>query len=144
MTARSLSLAHRPEVTHADMANAIRFLTIDAVEKARHPAISEVQVIGIPDRKFGEQVMAWIKLKPGATSSTEAIREFCQGRIAHFKIPRYVKVCRSLPPSPSTARPRKTRCGKSPSKKWAWKKPPKLPRHSRALQFTRHFLSPKK
>ncbi len=62
-----------------------------------HPAISEVQVIGIPDRKFGEQVMAWVKLKPGATSSTEAIREFCKGRIAHFKIPRYVKFVDSFP-----------------------------------------------
>jgi fatty-acyl-CoA synthase len=62
-----------------------------------HPAISEVQVIGIPDRKYGEQVMAWIKLKPGATSSTEAIRGFCKGRIAHFKIPRYVKFVDSFP-----------------------------------------------
>jgi len=62
-----------------------------------HPAISEVQVIGIPDRKYGEQVMAWIKLKAGATSSTEAIREFCKGRIAHFKIPRYVKFVDSFP-----------------------------------------------
>ena len=62
-----------------------------------HPAISEVQVIGIPDRKYGEQVMAWVKLKPGATSSTEAIREFCKGRIAHFKIPRYVKFVDSFP-----------------------------------------------
>jgi len=62
-----------------------------------HPAISEVQVIGIPDRKYGEQVMAWVKLRPGATSSTEAIREFCKGRIAHFKIPRYVKFVEAFP-----------------------------------------------
>jgi fatty-acyl-CoA synthase len=62
-----------------------------------HPAISEVQVIGIPDRKYGEQVMAWVKLKPGATSSTEAIRQFCKGRIAHFKIPRYVKFVDAFP-----------------------------------------------
>jgi len=62
-----------------------------------HPGISEVQVIGIPDRKYGEQVMAWIKLRPGATSSTEAIREFCKGRIAHFKIPHYVKFVNSFP-----------------------------------------------
>jgi len=62
-----------------------------------HPAISEVQVIGIPDRKYGEQVMAWVKLKPGATSSAEAIREFCQGRIAHFEVPRYVKFVDSFP-----------------------------------------------
>ncbi|HMD84820.1 MAG TPA: AMP-binding protein [Terriglobia bacterium] len=62
-----------------------------------HPAISEVQVIGIPDRKYGEQVMAWVKLRPGARSSTEAIREFCKGRIAHFKIPRHVKFVDSFP-----------------------------------------------
>ncbi|MGA2985350.1 MAG: AMP-binding protein [Terriglobia bacterium] len=62
-----------------------------------HPAISEVQVIGIPDRKYGEQVMAWVKLKPGATASTESIREFCQGRIAHFKIPRFVKFVDAFP-----------------------------------------------
>ena len=62
-----------------------------------HPAISEVQVIGIPDRKYGEQVMAWVKLKPGASSSTEAIREFCKGRIAHFKIPRFVKFVDGFP-----------------------------------------------
>ena len=62
-----------------------------------HPVISEVQVIGIPDRKYGEQVMAWVKLKPGSTSSTEAIREFCKGRIAHFKIPRYVKFVDAFP-----------------------------------------------
>jgi len=62
-----------------------------------HPAISEVQVIGIPDRKYGEQVMAWVKLKPGATASAEAIREFCQGRIAHFEVPRYVKFVDSFP-----------------------------------------------
>jgi fatty-acyl-CoA synthase len=62
-----------------------------------HPAISEVQVIGVPDRKFGEQVMAWVKLKPGSTGTAEGVREFCKGRIAHFKIPRYVKFVDSFP-----------------------------------------------
>jgi fatty-acyl-CoA synthase len=62
-----------------------------------YPAISEVQVIGIPDRKYGEQVMAWVKLKAGATATVEEIRAFCQGRIAHFKIPRYVKFVDSFP-----------------------------------------------
>jgi fatty-acyl-CoA synthase len=61
------------------------------------PAISEVQVIGIPDRKYGEQVMAWVKLKPGSASSAEEIRDFCKGRIAHFKVPRYVKFVDAFP-----------------------------------------------
>jgi fatty-acyl-CoA synthase len=61
------------------------------------PAISEVQVIGVPDRKYGEQVMAWVKLKPGFTSSGEEIREFCKGCIAHFKIPHYVKFVDAFP-----------------------------------------------
>lgn len=61
------------------------------------PVISEVQVIGVPDRKYGEQVMAWVKLKPGTTSTPEEIREFCKGRIAHFKIPRYIKFVDAFP-----------------------------------------------
>ena len=62
-----------------------------------HPAVSEVQVIGIPDRKYGEQVMAWVKLKAGAHTGAEDLQEFCKGRIAHFKIPRYFKFVDSFP-----------------------------------------------
>ena len=62
-----------------------------------HPAISEVQVIGIPDRKYGEQVMAWVKLKPGVTASSEELREYCEGKIAYFKIPKYFKFTDSFP-----------------------------------------------
>ena len=62
-----------------------------------HPAISEVQVIGVPDVKYGEQVMAWVKLRPGASATVDDIREFCKGRIAHFKIPRYVKFVDGFP-----------------------------------------------
>ncbi|HET8791613.1 MAG TPA: AMP-binding protein, partial [Modicisalibacter sp.] len=54
-------------------------------------AISDVQVIGVPDEKYGEAVMAWVKLVDGESLDEEGLRDFCQGKIAHFKIPRYVK-----------------------------------------------------
>jgi fatty-acyl-CoA synthase len=57
-----------------------------------------VQVVGVPDRKYGEELCAWVKLKPGAGSlSAEDVRAFCQGQIAHYKIPRYVKFVDSFP-----------------------------------------------
>ena len=62
-----------------------------------HPKISDVQVIGVPDERFGEEVMAWVMLRPGEMAEAEEIREFCRGRIAHFKIPRYVKVTEEFP-----------------------------------------------
>ncbi|MBP1464296.1 AMP-binding protein [Candidatus Chloroploca sp. M-50] len=62
-----------------------------------HPKISDVQVIGVPDRRYGEEIMAWVKLKPGVTADEEEIRAFCQGQIAHFKIPRYVKFVEAFP-----------------------------------------------
>jgi len=51
-----------------------------------HPDIAEVQVFGVPDRKFGEQVAAWIKLREGASLDEKAVRKFCEGTIAHFKV----------------------------------------------------------
>ncbi len=62
-----------------------------------HPAIEDVQVIGVPDRRYGEQVMAWIKLREGAEITGEEIREHCRGKIAHFKVPRYVKFVDGFP-----------------------------------------------
>jgi fatty-acyl-CoA synthase len=63
----------------------------------RHPKIQDVQVIGVPDRKFGEELCAWVKLKPGEAAGVEDIRAFCQGQIAHYKIPRYVKFVDGFP-----------------------------------------------
>lgn len=63
-----------------------------------HPAVEDVQVIGVPDAKYGEELMAWIKLAPGHDGvSDEDVRAFCRGQIAHYKVPRYVKLVDGFP-----------------------------------------------
>ncbi|CAF1266008.1 unnamed protein product [Didymodactylos carnosus] len=64
----------------------------------KHPAISDVYVIGIPDRKYGEQVMAWVKLKSNITEvNEEALHDFCKNQISHYKIPQYWKFVQAFP-----------------------------------------------
>jgi len=63
----------------------------------RHPKIDAVQVVGVPDLKYGEELCAWVKLKPGASASAEDVQSFCRGQIAHYKIPRYIKFVDAFP-----------------------------------------------
>ena len=56
-----------------------------------------MQVVGVPDPKYGEEVMAWVKLKDGQVATGEEIRDFCRGKIAYFKIPQFVRFVDSFP-----------------------------------------------
>ena len=63
-----------------------------------HPDIVDAQVIGVPDEKFGEELMAWVRLRPGAEPMTvDSLRAFCEGKLARYEVPRYVKVVEEFP-----------------------------------------------
>jgi fatty-acyl-CoA synthase len=63
-----------------------------------HPDIMDAQVIGVPDEKYGEELMVWIRLRPGAAPITPGpLRDFCSGRLSHYKIPRYVHITEDFP-----------------------------------------------
>jgi fatty-acyl-CoA synthase len=62
-----------------------------------HPAIEDVQVIGVPDAHYGEELCAWVRLRPGASLTAAEMQEFCRGKIAHYKIPRYLRITDDFP-----------------------------------------------
>jgi fatty-acyl-CoA synthase len=64
-----------------------------------HPKISDVYVVGVPDEKYGEELMAWVMVEPGQSLTEEEVKEYCRGKIAHYKIPRYVKFTTEFPMS---------------------------------------------
>ncbi|HEX6017997.1 MAG TPA: AMP-binding protein, partial [Burkholderiaceae bacterium] len=72
----------------------------------RHPAIQDVQVFGVPDAKYGEEVCAWIIPRRGQTLDEQQVRDFCKGQIAHYKVPRYVRFVEQFPLT-ATGKPQK-------------------------------------
>jgi fatty-acyl-CoA synthase len=63
----------------------------------RHPKIQDVQVFGIPDERYGEEICAWIKVRAGETLNAEEVREFCRDQIAHYKVPRHIRFVDEFP-----------------------------------------------
>src|SRR5207248_10103452 len=100
-------LAVRPEDGRVNIVGRLKDMIIRGgeniypreIEEFLHtnPNVSDVQIIGVPDKKYGEEVCAWIRLRPGHTATEDEIREFCRGQIATYKIPRYVRFVTEFP-----------------------------------------------
>lgn len=63
----------------------------------RHPKVQDVQVVGLPDSRYGEELCAWVRVKPGMSLNEDELRAFCQGQIAHYKVPRYIRFVEDFP-----------------------------------------------
>jgi fatty-acyl-CoA synthase len=63
----------------------------------RHPKIEEVQVFGVPDTKYGEELCAWIKVRAGQALTEDEVRDFCRNQIAHYKVPRHIRFVTEFP-----------------------------------------------
>ena len=83
-----------------------------------HPAIADVQVIGIPCSRYGEEIVAWVKFHPGHSASEDELREWARAQIAHFKVPRHFRLVDEFPMT-SPARCRSFACARSASRSCA-------------------------
>jgi fatty-acyl-CoA synthase len=90
-------LATMDDDGYVNIVGRIKDMVIRGGENVYPRDIVDAQVIGVPDEKYGEELMAWVRLREGAALDADALREFCAGRLAHYKIPRYLHVVDEFP-----------------------------------------------
>ena len=112
-----------------------------------HPDVEDAQVVGVPDERYGEELCAWLRLRAGADAlDADALRAFCAGRLAHFKVPRYV-LCVDAFPMTGPGRSARRRCASAPLRCLLSRASPRCPRSSpRRLssRLPRHRASPRR